>query len=373
MRILMISKALVVGAYHKKISELVALGVELHLVIPTTWGKQVPEITQGNGYTIYTLPIRFSGENHFHFYHNGLFAVVDAVRPDLLHVDEEAYSLVTFQAMRLAKKNKTPALFFTWQNIHKRYPFPFSSIERYNYEIARVAIAGNHEAKDVLRRKGFAKDIFVIPQFGVDPKLYSRQIDLQLKAGLFQSSQAQIIGFIGRLHEQKGIFLLLEALSRLPESARLLLIGNGPDEKKIPSVAARFGVGHRVKVIHSVPSEKVPQYLSCFDCLTLPSLTRSNWKEQFGRVLIEAMACEVPVIGSDSAEIPNVIGDAGLIVKEGDVSDLYEKINMILSNPQLKDDLRQRGLARVRNNFTQKHVALETVQVYRQVLEGRSA
>lgn len=370
MRVLMISKALVVGAYHKKISELVELGVEVHLVIPTTWGRQLPEITQGNGYAIYTLPISFTGENHFHFY-KGLSAVVGSVRPDFLHVDEEAYSIVTFQAMNLAKKKKIEALFFTWQNIHKRYPFPFSYFERYNYKVARVAIAGNQEAQEVLRRKGFAKDIFVIPQFGVDPKLYSRQNAAKLKTELFQSSQAHVIGFIGRLHEQKGIFLLLEALSRLPESARLLLIGNGPDEKKIPSVAARFGVSHRVKVIHSVPSEKVPQYLSCFDCLALPSQTRSNWKEQFGRVLIEAMACEVPVIGSDSGEIPNVIGEAGLIVKEGDVADLHEKINMIISDENLRNELRKRGLARARDHFTQKRIAAQTLQVYQSVLEGR--
>jgi glycosyltransferase involved in cell wall biosynthesis len=368
----MISKALVVGAYHKKISDLAELGVEVHLVIPTTWGRQAPEITQGNGYTIYTLPIFFSGKNHFHFYKQ-LSAVVNAVRPDLLHVDEEAYSLVTFQATGLANKNKTPSLFFTWQNIHKRYPFPFSYIERYNYEVARVAIAGNQEAKEVLRRKGFSKDIFVIPQFGVDPKLYSRQVDLQLKAGFFQSSQVQIIGFIGRLHEQKGILLLLEAFARLPESARLLFIGSGPAEQKVSSAAERLGVSQRVKIINHVPSEKVPQYLSCLDCLVLPSLTRSNWKEQFGRVLIEAMSCEVPVVGSSSGEIPNVIGDAGLVAKEGDVSDLYEKINMVLSSQQLKEDLRQRGLARVLNNFTQKHIAVQTLKVYRQVLEGRFA
>lgn len=369
----MISKALVIGAYHKKIEELANLGVEVHLVIPTTWGKQVPEITEGNGYTIYTLPISFSGENHFHFYNKGLSAVFDAICPELVHVDEEAYSIVTFQAMRLAKKHKTPALFFTWQNIHKRYPFPFFYFERSNYEVARVAIAGNQEAKEVLRRKGFSKDIFVIPQFGVDPGLYSRQLDVKLKEELFQSASAQIIGFIGRLHEQKGLFILLEALARLPESARLLFIGSGPDEQKIPLHADRLGVSRRVKVINNVPSEKVPQYLSCFDCLALPSLTRSNWKEQFGRVLIEAMACEVPVIGSDSAEIPNVIGDAGLIVKEGDVADLHEKINLILSNQQLKEELCRRGLARVLNNFTQKHIAAQTLQVYQSILARRAS
>ena len=67
-----------------------------------------------------------------------------------------------------------------------------------------------------------------------------------------------------------------------------------------------------------MPSTLVPERLRTFSVLVQPSLTRRNWKEQFGRALMEAMACGVPVVGSASAEIPNVVGDAGLVVPEGD-------------------------------------------------------
>jgi glycosyltransferase involved in cell wall biosynthesis len=370
----MISKALVVGAYHKKISELANLGVEVHLLIPSTWGSQVPEITKADGYAIYTLPILFSGKNHFHFYKD-MLSVVEAVRPELLHIDEEPYSAVTFQAMRLAKKKKIAALFFSWQNVYKRYPFPFSAIERYNYEAARVAIAGNLEAKEVLRKKGFAKNIFVVPQFGVDPELYAKRAEsrIKIKEQLFQSAQVQVIGFIGRLVEEKGILTLIEAASKLPESCRLLLVGSGPLEKKILAMIESLGLSQRVVLVKNVPSEQVPHYLNGLDCLVLPSLTRPNWKEQFGRVLIEAMACEVPVIGSDSGEIPNVIGDAGLLFKEGDVAGLQEKIWSMISDNHLQSKYRKRGLARVLGNFTQKHIALQTLNVYREALGWRSA
>jgi len=373
MRILMISKALVIGAYHKKINELANLGVEVHLLIPTTWGSQAPEITKADGYAIYTLPIQFTGKNHFHFY-NGLLSVIDAVRPELLHIDEEPYSVVTFQAMRHAKKKKIASLFFTWQNIYKRYPFPFSAIERYNYRVARVAIAGNHEAKEVLRKKGFAKNIFVVPQFGVDPELYTKRAEsrIKIKEQLFQSAHVQVIGFIGRLVEEKGILTLIEAVSKLPENCRLLLVGSGPLEKRILQMAKKLGLDQRAVLVKNVPSEQVPHYLNCLDCLVLPSLTRPNWKEQFGRVLIEAMACEVPVIGSDSGEIPNVIGDAGLIFKEGDVAGLLEKLRAILSGHHLQKEYQKRGLARVLAQFTQKHVAMQTMSVYREALAGRS-
>ena len=83
-----------------------------------------------------------------------------------------------------------------------------------------------------------------------------------------------------------------------------------------------MGLGHRFAIHQALPSERVPEFLSRLDALVLPSLTFPNWKEQFGRALTEAMACEVPVVGSDSGEIARVIGDAGLVFPEGDVAAL---------------------------------------------------
>jgi hypothetical protein len=103
MKVLMISKALVVGAYHKKLEELARLGVELHIVVPHTWGNQRLEILEGNGYAIHPLEIKFNGKNHFHFYKR-LYQIVREVKPEIIHIDEEHYSVVTFQAMRLARK-----------------------------------------------------------------------------------------------------------------------------------------------------------------------------------------------------------------------------------------------------------------------------
>jgi glycosyltransferase involved in cell wall biosynthesis len=127
-------------------------------------------------------------------------------------------------------------------------------------------------------------------------------------------------------------------------------------------------VSHRVSFDAQIPSSQMPAYYRQLDVLVLPSRTRPNWKEQFGRVLVEAMACGVPVIGSDSGEIPHVIGDAGLIFPEGKADILRAHLSRLMGDPTLHADLARRGRERVLARFTQAQVAAQTYQVYRSVL-----
>ena len=288
--------------------------------------------------------------------------------PDILHIDEEHYSLVTYQAMRISKELALKSLFFTWQNINKKYPFPFSCIEKYNFKYSSIAIAGNRDAKEILRLKGYAKDIVVIPQFGVDPKVFLKNDADERRRVFGFSSNHFVIGFLGRFVPEKGLLSLVRALPLIPERGILFLIGNGPLYAGILREARRLGVSERVVIAPAVPSGNVPEILNCCDCMVLPSLTRNNWKEQFGRVLVEAMSCEVPVIGSDSGEIPNVIGDAGLIFKEGDHIALAENISLLLNNGSVCAELGQKGRARVLNRFTQLRVAEDTFRVYKTLM-----
>lgn len=363
----MISKALVAGAYHKKLEELARLGVELHLVVPFLWGNQELEIRNGKGYKIYPLRVTFNSRYHFHFY-RGLSDIMREVKADIVHIDEEYYNLVTFQSMRLAKTLYGRPLFFTWQNIYKDYPPPFPYIERYNFRWAHAAIAGNNDAKDVLRKKGFNKKIVVMPQFGVDPEIFRRSDPSELKSRLGIKKDQFVIGYIGRLVEEKGVLDLLIAVSRLSIDAILLLVGSGPLRPKILALAKDLGIDSKVKLIDKIPSLDVPKYLACFDSLVLPSLTRSNWKEQFGRVLIEAMACQVPVIGSSSGEIPNVIGDAGIIYREGDTVELAGQLLNVLVDSNKREELGEKGRERVLTRYTQKRIAEETYELYKELM-----
>ncbi|MDE3074679.1 MAG: glycosyltransferase family 4 protein [Chloroflexota bacterium] len=359
MRVLMISKALVNGAYQRKAEELAKLpGVELMVVVPPAWIQEGKPIRLDRAYTAgYELavePMALNGHFHLHWYPllRRRFA---AFRPQLVHIDEEAYNLSTFQALRLGRHFGSRSLFFTWQNIERRYPWPFSAFEQYVLSQADGCIAGNQAAAAIQRKRGFRRDIAVIPQFGIDPELFVRRETA--------SRSHFTVGFSGRLVAAKGLWVLCQAFERLPENCRLLLIGRGPLEGPLVERAKRAGWADRLTVA-AAPSREMPELYSRMDCLVLPSLTTAAWKEQFGRALIEAMACGVPVIGSDSGEIPNLIGENGLICPEGDAEALAGAIGQLLQQPEKRRALAAAGRTRVLERYTQQHVARATYEVY---------
>jgi glycosyltransferase involved in cell wall biosynthesis len=147
------------------------------------------------------------------------------------------------------------------------------------------------------------------------------------------------------------------------------VLGTGPLRRALASLASELGLADRIVFDDPIPSTQMPAYLAGLDALVLPSRTRPNWKEQFGRVLIEAMACGVPVIGSTCGEIPQVIGEAGLVVPEDDVEALRAALLRLQRDAELHRDLSTRGRARVLAHYTQKQVAAETVAVYRQIMQ----
>lgn len=369
MRVLMLSKALIIGAYQKKTEELARMpGVDLTVVVPPFWkeGRHRIDLERVflDGYRLVVEPMAFNGNFHLHFY-PGLGRLIRELRPDIFHVDEEPYNLATFLAIRLARRYGARALFFTWQNLHRRLPLPFNLFERYNYASADWAIAGSQGARDVLLRKGFRRPISIIPQFGVDPALYSPDA---ARAPAIPQTSSFNIGYVGRMVSAKGPALLLEAVSGLPGDWHLTLIGEGPLKEELRGRAATLGITGRVTFLPYVRSEEVPMHLRALDVLVLPSLTTPSWKEQFGRVLVEAMACEVPVVGSDSGEIPSVIGDAGLVFPEGSVDHLRQALGRIMGDPGLRASMAQQGRQRVLERFTQAKVAQQTYEVYTRML-----
>jgi glycosyltransferase involved in cell wall biosynthesis len=372
MRVLMISKALVAGTSQRKLEELAKCpGVELTLVTPPYWqsddgSKQMLERLYTTGYQMIVTNMKMNGNFHLHHYPE-LGKIMRDVRPEVVHIDEEPYNFATFQAMRLAVGQKAKALFFTWQNLYRSYPPPFRQMELYNYRHAAAALAGNRDAEEVLRRKGYRGAIHIIPQFGFDTDIYKRTMPRKPRA----ADDPFTIGYIGRLVENKGLPQVIDALATLPDYCRVVFIGHGPMKSELEEQAVRLGVSDRITFRGGVPTYEIPNELQNLDVLVLPSLTRPNWKEQFGRVLCEAMACETPVIGSDSGEIPYVIGDGGLVFPEGNAHELAARVRQLLDNPELYAQLAQNGRQRVLDNYTQQQIARQTYEVYLEMLGER--
>jgi glycosyltransferase involved in cell wall biosynthesis len=363
MRVVMVSKAMVIPAYQRKLEEIAAYpDVELTAVIPASWDGRPYEAGYTRGYRTLVQPIRFDGNFHV-FYLPTLGRILRTIRPDIVHIDEEPFNFATALATHQTLAAGARPVFFTWQNINRPYPPPFRWFEPYVYRRTAHAITGNAEAVDVLRAKGYAGPCTVIPQFGVDPDLFAPPADAQRDL-----AQPFTIGALNRLEPHKGIDWLLEAVAGLSGDWRLRFVGAGPMATEIPGKAASLGIADRVTVEAPVASRDVPALLHQLDVLALPSLTTHWWKEQFGRVLIESMACQVPVVGSDSGEIPQVIGDAGLVVREPDRADLRDALARLMASPELRRDLGERGRARALEHFTQASVAARTVQVYREVM-----
>jgi glycosyltransferase involved in cell wall biosynthesis len=376
MRVLMLSKACVVGAYQRKLEEIAARGIHLTVAVPPEWrderGVTPLERAHTNGYELTVTPILFNGSFHLHFYPR-FGELVTRVQPDIVHIDEEPYNLAAWHALRLAQRAGAKTLFFSWQNLCRRYPPPFSWMERDVLNRADGAIVGNQAAREVWRAKGYTGPAHVIPQFGVDPEIFrphprppTPSPSSYGRGGAEGGDRGEglVVGYAGRLVPEKGVDLLLQAAALVPE-VQLRILGAGPERRLLDYLIDKFGLRERASIAPLIPSTRTPSYYTSLDAFVLPSRTRPNWKEQFGRVLIEAMACGTPVIASACGELPNVVGEAGLIFPEEDVEALAAHLRTLRADAALRRTLAEKGRARVLAHFTQARIAEQTVDVYR--------
>jgi glycosyltransferase involved in cell wall biosynthesis len=365
MRVLYVSKALATAAYRDKLHSLAA-HVDVRAVMPEEWRPAVesPECLDS---VIRPEPVLFGGHNHLHVYRRPSRFLEDP-RPDLVHIDEEPYSAVTSQLLRHCLRRRLVALFFTWQNVKKRLPPPFDAMRRFALRRASGAIAGGERAAEVLKQLGYHGPLAVIPQFGVDPGRFApdKGTRQRTRARLEIPEAAFVVGFAGRLVREKGLYVLLEAVGSLPD-VFLVVVGDGREGERLSRAARRTGLPPRVRFVRHVSSTEIASWLNAFDVVALPSLTARHWMEQFGRILVEAMSCGLPVVGSDSGEISRVIGDAGIVVPEGNAAALAAALGRLARTPALCARFAQRGRERVLARFTNERIAAATADFYHEV------
>lgn len=356
-----------------KLNEIAKRGIELTVVSPAQWAGKAREVSHvdATNYKFLIHKCRLSKTslvrlgNHLHYY-PGIGKVLRSQKWDLVHIDEEPFNLCTYHVLRECRRIGTRAIFASWQNSMKTYPPPFNFFENYVFRYINGAIAGNDDVRSILRKRGFVPPIAHVPQLGVDPVMFSKRGAGELRREL-GVGDTFTVGFVGRFWPVKAVDTLINAFSLLPSDSSLVLIGEGSERPKLEALAKQRGLSQRVRWLRWVNSWEVASYMNAFDVLVLPSRTRWNIKEQFGRVLVEAMSCETCVVGSDSGEIPKVIGDCGLIFPEDQVEELADQLRQLKTNVELRNSLAVRGRRRVLERFTYSKIAEATVAFYRKI------
>jgi glycosyltransferase involved in cell wall biosynthesis len=286
-------------------------------------------------------------------------------RPHLIHAEEEPDSLAALQ-IALARwlfAPKAKLLLYTWQNVNRPLKRAVRWVMGLTLRSADGVLCANREAVALLRRRGYTGMTEVVPAIGVNTRVF-QPCAARPSEGRFR------VGYAGRLVAEKGLDTLIEAVGHLEAPAELLLIGEGAARPALEARVRAGGLSARVQFRPPVVPARLAGELCGLDTLVLPSRTTPVWKEQFGRVLTEAMACGVPVVGSDSGAIPEVIGDAGLIFPEGDAVALAACLHQLKLDATLRRELAVRGMARVGRLYSQERIAAATLNAYRKVTGG---
>ncbi len=378
MRVLVLSHSYIMKPYRRKFALIAERpDVVLRVITPARWYESFQEIVfesePDTPCEEFSCPIRFSGYGSRFYYRSGVKRHFRDFQPNIIHLEEEAWSLNALQIVRLKRKYcpNSRFIFRTSLSIPTKQRFGVLPvwIERTVFRETDIAFPLSRNAGRILTERGYTGKQIAFPN-GIDVRHFYKMDVRQLRDSLGLSG-CFVIGYVGRLLKMKGIDTLLEALAYLVNGAptqpyKLLIVGEGEDKLDFQKRAETLGVSEQIVWIDAVPPEEVAAYINCMDTLVLPSRTTPGWVEFFGRVLIEGMACEVPVIGSDSGEIPNVIDDAGLVFPEADADALAERIHQIASDASIKSELVARGLKRI-HNFTWETIAERTYQVYQEL------
>lgn len=388
MRILVVSHTYIVDLNRDKFRELAKLApdIEVTIVVPKHWrpgGVQnktiVSEPLNEGNFRIVPIANFSQNQQGLLMFRWGIVSLLREFRPDIIHVEQGAKGLAYAQLITLNKLLglKAKNTFFTWWNIPYGLKWPVSWLEAYNLKNTHGAIPGNKDGADILRDHDYRGPIAVLPQLGVNEDLFRPQDQDALKTKLGLMPEDFTIGFIGRFVEEKGLLTLARALEGMPDRRwKCLLLGRGPLREQLETWASDHGWSDRVLFVESVPHDEVYRYINLLDVMVLPSettyklktLSSVGWKEQFGHVLIEAMACEVAIIGSDSGEIPYVIDQAGLVFPEGDADKLRQCLLQYLDDSELLKTKAKLGYDRALADYTNRAIAQKQLAFYQQVL-----
>jgi glycosyltransferase involved in cell wall biosynthesis len=345
--------------------------VDLRLITARQWREAEVDVPATEDDLFPVTAARTGLSTHVQLFAWNPAPIVSALRqhrPHIVDLNHEPFSLACAEVLTLCNwfAPQAAIVLQTAQNIFRRYPPPFGWFQKRAFRRVNAAYACSETTIEILRAKGFDKPMTVIP-FGVDLESFK-------STAAPNSNQPPVIGFIGRMLPGKGLNILAKALQHLRSiDWKLLVVGDGPDRASFEKELRDSGLQGRAEFVGAVSYDEMPEFYRRLDVLVMPTQTTSRIREQFGRVLVEAMASGVPVIGSTSGAIPEVIGNAGLVTPEGDPAALAEALRELLSDPNTRARLARAGLERVERHYSWERVADKTHEFYRRILRRQAA
>jgi glycosyltransferase involved in cell wall biosynthesis len=343
---LAVSHPAVVSVNQEVYRELARREWDITMVVPSRWRHSyskttvTPRALEGMEASLRPTRVAFRGRPQRHFYLAHCRAICAAARPDVAFVEAEPYSLAAAQWRRAFKSLDIPFGVQCYENIDRNLPGPVRWLRAGVLRDAAFVAARSDSAARLVRAWGARGEVDLTPPAVPDWKTVPTPAERPFT-----------IGYAGRLVGSKGLTDLLGAVRRLEAPVELVLIGDGELRVQLEGQPIP---GSKVRVERGLTHDQMASGYAELDVLVLPSLSTPTWKEQFGRVIVEALWCGVPVVGSDSGEIPWLIEltGGGLTFPEGDRDQLAAQLTKLREAPALRGDLAKTGRAAVERLFS---------------------
>jgi|GEM_PF-368527 len=310
-------------------------------------------------------------------YMQGLeFALFDR---DLIYTADTTW-IFSHQAVRIKEKLDKTVVCLQWENI----PFAYEEDLRMRALKEEVRSRADHfvavtqRARDALILEGVEPSRISVIPMGVDIRRFrpDRESGERLRSQLGISKEDRVILFVGRLVWEKGIYDLIHSAGLLcklwnGEALRWVVAGAGPELEGVQEVLRDLKLEESFIFLQGRPYEDMWQVFNLADVFVLPSTSTRTWREQFGMVLVEAMACGIPVISTYSGSIPEVVGEVGILVPPNDPRSLAESLHGLLRDEPLRTRLSRKGRKRAEQEFNAERVAGRLEELFDRLLRQR--
>ncbi len=227
-------------------------------------------------------------------------------------------------------------------------------------------------AKKALQIEGVPEEKIEVIYPGVDLERFkpgTKLEDLLAKNNI--SKNSFVILYVGKLVSWKGVHNLVYAAKILKDRGVkdfvVAIAGRGAQKENMEKIIKETKTEGHFRFLNFISYDEMPDVYRMADVFVLPSYPTMTWQEQFGMVLIEAMACGKPVISTMSGGVPEVIGGAGVLIPSGDYFQLAENICKLIKDDSLRDALGRKALERARNLYNAKGKSVQFHQVIEKI------